>query len=200
MPKTYFFDNVKRFFLLNKTLLIWICVVILLGITTGIFCALKSNVELSLCNLQDFTLRNLFLCHYSYFAYIFIKTIILVLLLGCIFLISFLGFGSFLLFGLMLYLSYLLGIDIVVIVSIFGLLKGILLAILGLFVWQIIIYFAIFIFGYKMICFNRQLKLYGNCLLHGYEFKVFLFFIILLSVIIIFQTIFIWLICKIFVF
>ena len=200
MNNTFFLDNIKRFFTLNKKLVIWSIIIILLGFVTGVFCALKSNVNLDFCYLQDFLLKNLLCNKYSFIGFAILKTLLFCLFLIAIFFISFFKIGTLLLLGAIVYLSFLLGVDVVVIVCCCGLLKGLILSIFCLFICQVLLFFILLLFGHKMICLNKQLKIYGNNLIHGCEFQIFLFFLLLGFAIIVVQTFLIFLICKFFVF
>ena len=200
MKSSYFFDNIKRFFSLNKALIISIIIIIVLGFTTGIFCALKSDETLNLNFIQGFVLRNLLCKNYSTLGFILIKSFILLGFLFLVYFLSYLKFGYVLFIIGVLYFSFLMGIDICVIFTFFGVLKGLLIGILGFLIWQILILSFVLIFGFRMACFNRQMHIYGNCQIRGNELKILLFFGLLILASVILQGFLIWLICKIFVF
>lgn len=196
----YFGDVVKRFFSLNKALIFSIIVVITLGVTTGIFCALKSGETLTIDYIQGFVLRNFLDKKYSFFSYVFTRSIIAFIILFLIYFLSYLKLGYVIFLLGAFYYSYRIGINVCVIISIYSLLKGILVSILGYFIFEVCILALFMIFGFRMLCFNKQMSLYGNCLIKGCELRLTLFFFLLISILIVLQGIIISIIFKIFVF
>ena len=196
----YFSDAIKRFFSLNKGLILLIVVVLTLGITTGIFCAVKSGETLTIDYIQGFVIRNFLDKRYSFLTYVFLRSIIFFVLLFLIYFLSYLRLGYVIFLVGAFYYGYRIGINVCVIISIYSLLKGVLVSILGYFILEVFIVSILLIYGFRMLCYNRQMSLYGNCIIKGYELKITLFFFLLIFFAVLLQAIIMSLIFKIFVF
>lgn len=181
MVNHYFFDNIKRFFSLNKTLVIFITTIFLLGGVTGVFCVLKSSNYFTIYSLKDFLLKEFLLNKISLFSFFFIKIIILSLLLFIIYLLSNTKIFPILFSIFLLYISFLMGVNSAIIFIIFPSMKGIIIFI-PFFLYNLIFFFLICVFGFKMCGCNSQMSRFGNCYINGIQFKVISFFFFILSI------------------
>lgn len=200
MAGCYFWDNIKRFFCKNKTLIIWVFIIAILGITTGVFCVLKADIIIDCKLLQDFCLRNYFLHKYSFFAFIFIKILVYFALILVLFLLSFLRCGNIFGFLLGFYIGFLAGIDFVVLLNVCGILKGLLLGVLVVLICEMALILFIILFCAQMYARNKGMRCYGRSIMNGNELKIWGFYFLLCVCIILVQGILLGLICKLFVF
>ena len=199
MANGYFFDNLKRFFALNKGLLLTILVIFLIGFITGIFCTIKSNVEINLTYLQNIPLKLLLTKKMSTFGFIFCEVGICFVLLFSAFLLSFTKLSKVIFVLIFIFLSYILGIDLSVIVTSWGVVRGIVYAIVC-FIFGALNIFLLMIFSFKMSIFNRERCLYGTSVLKGGEGQMMLSFFVFIVGSIIFQGVALFILSKIFVF
>lgn len=199
MNKHYFFDRLKRFFSLNKGLCIFILILLLLGFMTGVLCLVKSNMNIDFNLIQNFILRNFLLKKYSILTFTLLSIIISGIVLFLFFLASFVKFGKIIGIICGLFFAYLIGIDCAILfcasTGIFHILLGIIYP-----VFSLAILFLMLVFFFQMNNYCRQMTLFGNCSIRGDEFKVFLFFLILITCISIILGIVMAILIKIFVF
>ncbi len=193
-------DNIKRFFYRNKMLVVATLTLVVLGLATGVLCTLKTNSTLDLGFLQDFCLKNYFLQKYSIFAFIFIKFVVILGLFVLMFLLSFIKIGNVLSLLLCFYLGFLTGIDGVVLVCFFGAIKGLLLALLVVALWQILLIVSLVFFAMQMSQRNRGMRCYGKSTMSGIEIRLCLFYSLFALCCVVLQGVFLGTICKIFVF
>ena len=199
--KYLFFDNIKRFFSLNKKTVIIIFSVILICLFTGCFCTIKSGNEFELGEIQNFLLRKFFCNRISIFGFLFLNILFLFFTLFLIFCFSFLrGFSTFIIISFLMYISFQTGVDACIIISCLGSIKGVIFAFLILLPFKIITLFLLFLFSTRLIFFNKQLSKYGNCYVRESEFKILLFFFIISSILLIIQIILLVTLSKFFIF
>ncbi len=197
---SYFADNIKRFFSINYKLILSILFIIVIGLGIGIMCSVKSGEILDVNFIQGVFLKGFLVKKYSFFTYFLLKTLVLAGLLIVFYYLSFLKLGYVFIFLFGVYYGYLIGINICVILSIFSLLKGILIGIVAYGIFEIVILGLILLYTFKMLCYNRQKSVYGASILYGNEPKIILFFAGSLGIIVLIEAIFIAVIFKIFVF
>lgn len=200
MASGYFFDNLKRFFTLNKKLVWVIFLLALVGILTGVFCSLKVTSLYTLTMLRDMALKQFFLKKVGGVGYILLKILSVVALLFVIYFLSFFKFGRFLFWLVMGLLAYFIGIDCVILIKVFGGIRGTVFAFVCVVPFSVSVMFLLFVFGLKLGDFNRQMCAFGNSCSKNQEFKLLLFFVLLISLVIILQGIFLAIFSKIFVF
>ena len=199
MEKRCYYDNLKRFFSLNKSLLFSIFLIFLLGLITGIFCTIKTNVFINLSYIQNPPLKLLLLKRLSVFGFVFCEIIIYFLFLLGGFLLSFNKFSKIIFVAIFIFLSYILGIDLSVMVVCFGLLKGLIYGVIC-FIFGEFLLFLLMIFCFKMAIFNREKCIYGTSILKGREGNMFLTFLLLICITLIFYGLALFILSKIFVF
>ncbi len=200
MNKYYFWDNVKIFLKVNKTLVISICCVICLGILTGVFCVAKTSTEVLIIHIQCFPLRCFFLHKMSLIGFLLLECLFVAICFALIFFMSYLRCCKFLVVALSLYLSFRLGITIAVLVCLLGVVKGLLYGLLAMLVpcgFRLVMYQ---VFGFRMCHFNKQLCIFGNSAIRGGELRLALWFggVCVCSVIV--QTIILLILNNLFVF
>lgn len=198
MKSHYFLDNLKRFFSNNKKSLIIIFVIFLLGLLTGIFCTIKANRPYDLTFLQSYTIKS-FLIKKSLVTFIFVKSVFVFLLLLAFYFMSHLKFGNVLMVLISSYFAFICGVDVTIIVIVLGLVKGLLIGIIYL-ICQTALIVLLLLFGFNMSKYNKQMCIYGNSSIKGQEFKIFLFFFLIMFLIILVQGLLMALLCKFFVF
>jgi len=198
MANYCFKDSLKRFFSLNKIFIIFILVIFVLGFVTGIFCFAKSNVDLSLSYVQNIPLRNLLLIKTSIIGFAFFEILITLAILIILYLLSFLKIANILYPIMLFYFAYIIGIDCAVIFALCGL-KGIFISIIT-FLAQGLSILILFLYAYKMHLHNKEQCMYGKSSIYGYELKISLFVLAIVAIIIVLESIMLWLLFKIFVF
>ncbi len=194
----YFFDNLKRFFSLNKSLVFFIISIFLLGGITGVFCVVKSNSIFNILSIKDYALRLFLLDRISLFGYFFLKCLIILAVVFIIYFLSYFKFCGVLFTLLLIYLGFLLGVDTAIIIIVFPSLKGILISLLICLPIKIILFFFISVFAYKMISINCQISKYGNCYINGSQSKILLFVCLISIFIILVQTILLFILFNFF--
>lgn len=199
MNKYYISDRIKRFFSLNKGLAIAVCLILSLGFLTGVLCLLKTNQEIKVSLIQNFVLRNFLSKSYSIFAFVLVTFFLNAIFLFLLFLCSYLKFGKIVGILLGLYFAYIVGIDCCVIFKLNLSILGVLLGVTYL-VFSICILFLLLTFFFKMNSFCHQTKVFGSCPIRGKELNIFLFFLLILSAVIIVMGIVMTIFIKIFVF
>lgn len=200
MSKYYFWDNVKLFCRLNKTLILSICCIICLGVLTGIFCVAKSACDIFFTHIQCFSLRCYFLHKMSLVGFLLLESLFVAICFVLIFLMSYLKCGKFLIIMLSMYISFRLGVTVAVLVCVLGVVKGFLFAILAVFVPCVFRLALYLIFGFRMCEFNKQFCLFGNSAIRGEEVKLTLCFCAVCVVAVIVQTIILLILGNLFVF
>lgn len=196
MAKSYFFlrkrinfnFSIKSFFEANKILIIILLACFLIGLLTGIFVAIKSGITLE--TISDFNLsikhceNEFYLADFwTRFSSVLINMLILlvaslyVLLIpiGCV---------------IIIYRSYLIGFNCTLIIALFGF-SGAITSILVLFPLQIIISAFLILFFILNIKMSEQKKKYG--IAKSGRFKISFLFIILFLVLIIIESILLYL-------
>ena len=213
----YFEDGLRRFFSVNKKIIIAIFLVMFAGVITGIFCTTNANVQINIYYIQNFPLR-LFLLHkLSVIAYIFLEALLFFFAIILIYFLSFFNFvrffvfflfyffsffyfGRFFVFFLLAYFCYVFGVDVSVIFVVFCGIKGVFLCIFCIIPFQFSMIFIFFLFSLRQVCINKNLSACGNTLAKKFEFSVLLNYFLILSMLIIFEAILLLIITKIFVF
>ena len=192
-------DNLKRFFRLNKKEIFFLLVIIIVAFLTGLFCAIKTGKSFTILNLQNFILKNYLLSKNNFFIFLLQNYLISILLIFLIYFLSFFKLTLYLNLFLLGYLTFLLGIDVQIIISSLGLIKGIIISLVCYFPFKICNLFlnGILIlksfYSYKKICNIK--KIYNDSKLK------FLFFISLITIfIILMEGIFLFIATKFFVF
>ncbi len=199
--KYLFFDNIKRFFSLNKKTALIVSSIILICLFTGFFCAVKTGNEFELSQIQNFLLRKYLSNNISVFVFLFLNILFLFLTLFLIFCLSFLrGISAFLVISFLIYISFQTGLDVCIILSCLGLIKGVIFTFLILLPFKFTTLFLLFLFSLRLIFFNKQLSKYGNCYVREHEFKILLFFFIIISILLIIQIVLIIALSKFFIF
>lgn len=198
--KFLFFDNLKRFFKLNKTLVIIVCSLILLSFLTGFFCTIKLGQDFNLLNLQSFILKKLFTKKISFVGFFFLKSLVNILILTLIFFLSFFKVGQWFLILILGYLTYLLGIDSFILIKYLGFLKGAILFVICYIPCQFLIFSVLYVFLIKLISVNKQISCYGNCFYNGQVLNFALLVLIVISVLSLVQTFLLFLLAKFIVF
>ena len=128
-----------------------------------------------------------------------LESLFVFLCIAIIFLLSYLKCGKVLLVVLSLYLSFRLGITLGVVFCVFGVFRGLIYAILAVFVPCVARLVLYLIFGFKMCDFNKQFCLFGNSAIRGEEVKLALCFCGVCVAIVAVQTIILLLLGNLFV-
>ena len=200
MAGNFFCDNIKKYFFRNKTLIFWFATMVFLAFIVGVFCTLNSNKVLDINFIQDFCLKQFFLQKYSIFGFVSIKILLVFAIFIALFMLSFLKIGNLFAMLFCCYLGFLIGIDCCVVVVSFGLFKGLLLSIFIIFICEVSLVFLLIFFSTQMHYKNNGIRCYGKSILSGDEGRVYLFYLLLATSIIVLQGILLAIICKIFVF
>lgn len=201
MKRSFYLSNgVQRFFSLNKKVVFIVLSVMLICVLTGIFTSAKTCVHISVCLVQNVPLRLFLLNKLSLFGYIFLQLLFCFSLLFLVFFLSFFKIGSFFIFCILSYFCYALGVDLAIIFVSFSILKGIFVAVLGILPFKLFIFFLIFLYSIKLIRLNKSVGACGSSSVKAYEFKNMLSFFLVLSALIVLQSLVLFLITKIFVF
>ena len=198
--KYLFFDNLKRFFTLNKGLVLFISLLVLLGFLTGIFTTLKLGQDFSLSLIQNIALKKFLLKDCGFFGFLFLSLLFCLIYVVVCFFLSFFKVGRITAILFFLYLSYLVGIDFIVIIKCLGTFRGILFALLGYLVWRFFMLFLLCLFIFKAAYYNRQLSCYGRCSITDVSKKLILTFLIACSLLVFLQSILLLILAKLFVF
>ena len=199
MSNSCFKDNIKRFFTLNKWLILFIITLFFVGFLTGVFCTLKTSVKIDISFLQFFALRNLLELKWSHLGFTLVQIMLCAIFILILYVLSFFRVSRLIFTIIFIYLSYILGIDCCVILTCFSALKGCLYALL-LFITGFAILFLLMIYSYKISFFNRDYCLFGNSFIRNKEFEILLFFMLLVTIANIVQSISFYILSKIFVF
>lgn len=198
--KYLFFDNLKRFFTLNKTIIIFICSFIILGFITGVFTTLKLGQEFSLNLLQNIALKKFLLNDCGFFGFLFLSLLFCFVYIVVSFFLSYFKIGKIFLILFYIYLAYLVGIDFIIIIKCLGSIKGFLFALFGYLIWRFLFLFLLFLFALKLSYYNKQLCCYGRCSISDVSKKLFLTFLTTGCIVIFIQSLILLILLKIFVF
>ena len=174
MSNSCFKDNIKRFFTLNKWLILFIITLFFVGFLTGVFCTLKTSVKIDISFLQFFSLRNLLELKWSHLGFTLVQIMLCAIFILILYVLSFFRVSRLIFTVIFIYLSYILGIDCCVILTCFSALKGFLYALL-LFITGFAILFLLMIYSYKISFFNRDYCLFGNSFIRNKEVFEILF-------------------------
>lgn len=199
MSNSCFKDNIKRFFTLNKWLILFIITLFFVGFLTGVLCALKTSVKIDISFLQFFALRNLLELKWSHLGFTLVQIMLCAIFILILYVLSFFRVSRLIFTIIFIYLSYILGIDCCVILTCFSALKGFLYAVI-LFISGFAILFLLMIYSYKISFFNRDYCLFGNSFVKNKELEILLFFMLLVTIANILQGISFYILSKIFVF
>lgn len=199
MSNSCFKDNIKRFFTLNKWLILFIITLFFVGFLTGVLCALKTSIKIDISFLQLFALRNLLELKWSHLGFTLVQIMLCAIFVLILYVLSFFRVSRLILTIIFIYLSYILGIDCCVILTCFSTLKGFLYAVI-LFISGFAILFLLMIYSYKISFFNRDYCLFGNSFVKNKELEILLFFMLLVTIANILQGISFYILSKIFVF
>jgi len=201
VKRTFFLsDGLRRFFFVNRRFVIFIVIIMLIGILTGIFCCAKTSITINIYYVQNFPLRLMILNKLSFIGFIFLSLLFYFFLLFLIYFLSFFKFGAFLIFCILAYLCYVFGVDLTVIFISFSSIKGIVIAIVGILPFYSVMFLIICAYSFRLICLNKRLSFCGNFNIKGFEFKIMLSYFLILSIIIVLQGITLFILTKIFVF
>ena len=199
MSNSCFKDNIKRFFTLNKWLILFIITLFFVGFLTGVLCALKTSIKIDISFLQLFALRNLLELKWSHLGFTLVQIMLCAIFVLILYVLSFFRVSRLIFTIIFIYLSYILGIDCCVILTCFSTLKGFLYAVI-LFISGFAILFLLMIYSYKISFFNRDYCLFGNSFVKNKELEILLFFMLLVTIANILQGISFYILSKIFVF
>ena len=199
MSNSCFKDNIKRFFTLNKWLILFIITLFFVGFLTGVLCALKTSIKIDISFLQLFALRNLLELKWSHLGFTLVQIMLCAIFVLILYVLSFFRVSRLIFTIIFIYLSYILGIDCCVILTCFSALKGFLYAVI-LFISGFAILFLLMIYSYKISFFNRDYCLFGNSFVKNKELEILLFFMLLVTIANILQGISFYILSKIFVF
>jgi hypothetical protein len=172
----------------------------LVGVLTGVFVCAKTSTSTTILYVQNFPLRLVLIHKISSFTFIFLEVLLFFVTLLLVHFLSFFRFGRVLIVAMLVYFSYIFGVDVTVIFISFGALRGVIFSMVGVFIFEASALFIIFVYSFKQICFNREYMKFGNCFIRDYEFKILLSNLLLLAIITILQGIAIFILTKIFVF
>lgn len=146
-------DDLKAKIFSQNIFLIFMLSIILLGIIIAIITVINANKYITISNLIDKAFYSYLKCDITIFSF-FIKRFFLILILSIIiFLLNFNKYLSFLCFGLMLYLSYFIFFNLMVIIICFGFF-GILYSLI-----MLILYLAYLLLFLTLIMLCRNLTL-----------------------------------------
>ena len=199
MKKQYLLDDIRRYISLNKTTIIVISIIFLLGVMTGVFSCLKSNINIDISFIQNYFLRLLLLRKTSIIVFVLTEILVIGLLLLIFYFLSFFKLSQLLSIALCLYFSYIVGIDICVIfITLSGLAKILISLIYLIFSFASI--FLLLYFYFRLSQYNRELKFCFNSHIIQNGLKMLLTFFILSLVLFILEGLLLCLIFKIFVF
>ena len=199
MSNSCFKDNIKRFFALNKWLILFIITLFFVVFLTGVLCALKTSIKIDISFLQLFALRNLLELKWSHLGFTLVQIMLCAIFVFILYVLSFFRVSRLIFTIIFIYLSYILGIDCCVILTCFSALKGFLYAVI-LFISGFAILFLLMIYSYKISFFNRDYCLFGNSFVKNKELEILLFFMLLVTIANILQGISFYILSKIFVF
>lgn len=201
MRRTFYLsDGLRRFFSLNRRFILFISIIMLIGMLTGIFCSAKTSIIININFVQNIPLRLIILNELSLIGFIFLSSVFIFILLFLIFFLSFFKFGAFFIFCILAYLCYVFGVDVTVVFISFGSLKGIFISIVGILPFYSMMYFIIFIYSFHLIGFNKQFSICANGDIKRYEFRILLSYFFILFILIVLQGITLLILTKIFVF
>jgi len=196
----YLSDGLKRFFFVNRKFVLIILIVMLIGVLTGVFCCAKTSITINIYYVQNIALRLIIIDKLSFIGFIFLSLLFYFILLFLIFFLSFFRFGSFFIFCILAYLCYCFGVDMSVVFISFGSLKGIFISFGAILPFYSVTIFIFFVYSFKMIGFNKQFSICGNYEIKRYELRILFSYFLILSIIIFFQGITLFVVTKIFVF
>jgi len=138
-------SHFNNFWAANKTLILVFIITALLGLLIGLFTGIKSAEVLTLNNAADFALIKLFKYETSFFGFFMYRFLIEGAIILAVCLLCNLRWGKFLIFPLIGFLAYQLGLNCVVFVMLFGF-GGVINVILAIFPCQLL-FILIFIIG-----------------------------------------------------
>lgn len=192
-------NSYKGFLSKNKVLLTILILSIILGIVCGVFTALKSAAQISKFNINDGALVKFLKGDSSMMVYFSSRFFYYLLILGVIFLLTFVPFLLPLPIIFLIYKSFVLGSNLVVLITMFGV-KGIFNVVFVFFPCQLLMLICL---GLITACFVLKLlerKRYGRTCNSLKSSKGWLWFIIPIFVINLLEAILINFTYKIFIF
>jgi len=192
-------DNLKRFFKLNKKEVFFLLTIIILAFLTGLFCAIKTGKSFTMFNLQNFMLKNYLLNKTNFFIFLLQNYLFLILLIFLIYFLYFFKLKIYLNLLLISYLTFLLGVDVQIIISSIGLLKGLIISLVCYFPFQLC---NLFLNGILILKSFNSYKKFCNIKKIYMDNKLNFFFLISLItlIVVLIEAIFLLIATKFFVF
>ncbi len=154
-------NSYKGFLTKNKVLIVILSLSIILGIICGVFTALKSIAEISKFNINDATLVKFLKGNSSFLAFFSSRFFYYLFVLLIIFMLTFVPFLLPLPIIFLVYKSFILGSNLVVLISLFGI-KGVFNVVFVFFPCQFLMLLCL---GLIIICFvlkTLERKRYGK--------------------------------------
>jgi len=173
--RTFFLlhDRIKNFFSRYKTLIISVLILFALAFLTGCFYIAKLDI-VSNEYITDLVLKKFLQNNISQIEFCFLKMLFWLVTFAICFMFSFLSFGWIFVVFAFVYKSFSLGISFLIIIRLCGVIKGIVVALFGYVISQLLL---ILIFCLLFLILNKQNKQFchfGNCCLRKFELKIIL--------------------------
>jgi len=192
-------QKAKKYISLNKFLLLFLGVIFLVALITGIFTGIKGSDNISISNINDKTLIKFFKSDTGPFSFFITRVAKYLLTLLFIFVCGKLKFCFPLLAIFIAYMSYSLGLNSAVFIILFGL-SGTINAIIVIIPINVLV-LAVYIFASCVAIKNSQMiKKYGICLFDGKMLCKWLWFLAVLVVITLVETLLINVFSSAFIF
>ncbi len=192
-------QNIKKYYSAHKYMLLFLLILFLVALITGIFTGIKGSEDISINNINDTTLIKYFKRESGPFSFFIIRVAKYLLTILFIFFCGKIKFCTIILTVFIAFMSYSLGLNSAVFIILFGLGGSInaVLVIIPIRTCVLIIYIVMACLAIKN---SYIIKKYGTCCFDGCMLLKWCWFLLALILLTICETIFINLFSSAFIF
>lgn len=192
-------QKAKKYIAMNKGLLLFLALIFIIAIVTGIFTGIKGADNISISNINDKTLLKFFKADIGPFSFFITRIIKHLLVLLFIFVCGKTRFCAIILSIFIAIISYSAGLNSAVFILLFGF-GGAINAILIIIPINICVIITYIIACILAINNSQRIKTYGICLFDGKMLLKWLLFVAVLFVLTIIETLLINIFSSAFIF
>ncbi len=192
-------SKTKKYISYNRYELLFLGLIFVVAVVTGIFTAVKGSRNISISNINDKSLIKFFKGNCGAFSFFFTRILKYLITLLAIFCLGKTRFCTIIFSIFLACMSYSLGLNCMVFMLLFGL-GGTINAIIIIIPIRVCVLIVYIIAGCIAIKNSRRIKKYGTCCFDGRMLIKWFWFLLALMIITLFETILINVFSRAFIF